>query len=61
MIRVGSDFYLTGTTMHSMPGLAVLHSRDLINWDFESYAADRLDLGPEFRLEGGKNIYGQGI
>lgn len=61
MIRVGSDFYLTGTTMHSMPGLAVLHSRDLINWDFESYAADRLDLGPEFRLEDGKNIYGQGI
>jgi hypothetical protein len=23
MIRVGSDFYLTGTTMHSMPGLPV--------------------------------------
>jgi beta-xylosidase len=24
MIRVGSDFYLTGTTMHSMPGLPIL-------------------------------------
>jgi beta-xylosidase len=61
MIRVGDDFYLTGTTMHSMPGLPVLHSKDLVNWQLLSYAAQRLDLGPEFRLEGGKNIYGQGI
>ena len=61
MIRVGDDYYLTGTTMHSMPGLPILHSRDLVNWEFLCYAFDRLDLGPEFRLEGGKDIYGQGI
>ncbi len=61
MIRVGDDFYLTGTTMHAMPGLPILHSRDLVNWRFLGYASDRLDLGPAFRLEGGKNIYGQGI
>lgn len=61
LIRVGADFYMTGTTMHSMPGLPVLHSRDLVNWRFLSYAMDRLDLGPSFRLEGGKNEYGRGI
>ena len=61
MIRVGEDFYLTGTTMHSMPGLPVLRSKDLVNWEFMSYAMERLDLGPAFRLEDGKNIYGQGI
>jgi len=60
IIRVGDDFYLTGTTMHAMPGLPVLHSTDLVNWELMSYALDRLDLGPEFRLEGGE-IYGQGI
>ena len=38
MIRVGDSFYLTGTTMHSMPGLAVLRSKDLVNWEFVSYA-----------------------
>ena len=54
MIRVGSDYYLTGTTMHTMPGLPILHSRDLVNWRFIGYAFDRLDLGPDFRLEGGK-------
>jgi xylan 1,4-beta-xylosidase len=61
LIRVGSDFYLTGTTMHSMPGLPVLHSPDLVNWTFLGYALDRLDLGPSFRLEDGINEYGRGI
>jgi beta-xylosidase len=61
MIRVGSDYYLTGTTMHTMPGLPILHSRDLVNWRIVGYAFDRLDLGPAFRLEDGKEIYGQGI
>src|ERR1017187_4983515 len=32
IIRVGADFYLTGTTMHATPGLPILHSRDLVNW-----------------------------
>lgn len=61
MIRVGSDYYLTGTTMHAMPGLPVLHSRDLVNWRFLSYVVERLDLGPDFRLQEGKEIYGQGV
>lgn len=61
MIRVGTDYYLTGTTMHTSPGLPVLHSKDLFNWTLMSYASDRLDLGPEFRLENGNDIYGRGI
>jgi len=61
LIRVGDDFYLAGTTMHAMPSLVVLHSKDLVNWEFLSYAAEKLDLGPEYRLENGQNIYGQGI
>lgn len=61
MIRVGEYFYLTGTTMHSMPGLPILRSRDLVNWQFVAYAMDKLDLGPAFRLDEGKNVYGRGI
>ena len=61
IIRVGDDFYFTGTTMHTMPGLPVLHSKDLVNWEFLGYALDKLDLGPEFRLENGRSVYGQGI
>jgi xylan 1,4-beta-xylosidase len=61
MIRVGSDYYLTGTTMHTMPGLPILHSRDLVNWKVIAYAFDRLDLGPDMRMDGGRNMYGRGI
>lgn len=61
MIRVGDDYYLTGTTMHAMPGLPVLHSKDLVNWEFMSYAVTKLDFGPAYRLEEGQDIYGQGI
>jgi len=61
LIRVGEDFYLAGTTMHAMPGLVILHSKDLVNWKFLSYAFQRLDLGPGFKLDEGKEIYGQGI
>jgi xylan 1,4-beta-xylosidase len=46
--------------MHAMPGPPVLRSRDLVNWELVGYALDRLDLGPEYRLERGE-IYGQGI
>ena len=61
LIRVGDDYYLTGTTMHAMPGLPVLHSKDLVNWEFLTYAVNKLDFGPAYRLEEGKDIYGQGI
>lgn len=61
LVRVGDDYYLTGTTMHTMPGLPVLHSKDLVNWEFLTYAVNKLDFGPAYRLEEGKDIYGQGI
>ncbi len=61
MIRVGDNYYLTGTTNHAMPGLPILRSKDLVNWEFLCYVSDKLDFGPEYRLEEGKDIYGQGI
>ena len=61
IIRVGEDYYLAGTTMHSVPGLVVLHSKDLVNWEFSSYCFDRLDDSDDFNLRNGKEAYGQGI
>ena len=60
IIRVGDDYYLAGTTMHMMPGVQIMHSKDLVNWQLVGYAIGKLDLGPAYRLEGG-NIYGRGI
>lgn len=62
VIRVGDDYYLAGTTMHTVPGLVILHSRDLVNWENVSYCFDRFDFDDDaFSLKNGKEIYGQGI
>ena len=36
-IRVGEDYYLAGTTMHMMPSVEILHSRDLVNWELKGH------------------------
>ena len=60
VVRVGDDYYLAGTTMHMNPAVQIMHSKDLVNWELVGYCADKLDLGPAYRLEGGQ-IYGRGI
>ena len=30
--RVGDDFYMTSSSFNCLPGLQILHSKDLINW-----------------------------
>jgi beta-xylosidase len=32
VIRVGGDFYMTGSSFNAVPGLPILHSKDLVNW-----------------------------
>jgi arabinoxylan arabinofuranohydrolase len=59
VIRVGSDFYMVSTTMHLMPGVPVMYSRDLVNWRIISYVVPELKDGPAYDLEEG-NVYGQG-
>jgi len=61
ILKDGDDYYMTFSSFDAYPGLVIWHSRDLVNWDFVAYASDRLDFGPEYRLEDGKSIYGQGI
>ena len=62
ILRVGDDYYLAGTTMHAVPGLVILHSKDLVNWEFASYCFDRFDFADNrFALKNHEEIYGQGI
>src|SRR5712691_5996629 len=32
VIRVGDDFFMTASSFNAVPGLPVLHSKDLVNW-----------------------------
>ncbi len=60
IIRVGKDFYLVTTTFVSVPGLEILHSRDLVHWNIAGYAANRLPFGSKYNLIGGSE-YAQGV
>lgn len=31
-VRVGEDYYLTASSFNAIPGLPILHSKDLVNW-----------------------------
>ena len=42
----GEDYYMTASSFQCVPGLPILHSRDLVNWEIINYALrDRLYEG----------------
>lgn len=40
-IRVGEDYYLVASSFNAIPGLPILHSKDLVNWTIIGYALKR--------------------
>src|SRR5688572_18710370 len=41
-IRVGEDYYMTSSSFEDIPGLPILHSKDLVNWTIIGHALTRL-------------------
>jgi beta-xylosidase len=60
IIRVGDTYYMCSTTMHMSPGVPVMKSKDLINWEIVNYAYNTLGDNDELNLINGKNAYGRG-
>jgi beta-xylosidase len=60
IIRVGDDFYFATTTFVNVPGLTILHSQDLVNWEIVSHVIPRLEGRPQYDLENG-SAYRMGI
>ncbi len=42
VIRVGDTFYLTASSFNYTPGLPILTSKDLVNWELVNYALDNI-------------------
>ncbi len=40
-IRVGDDYYLVASSFNCIPGLPILHSRDLVNWELIGHALQK--------------------
>ncbi len=43
VIRVGDTFYMTASSFNYIPGLPILISKDLVNWQLANYAIRRID------------------
>lgn len=38
VLRVGEDYYITASSFNAVPGLPILHSKDLVNWRLINHA-----------------------
>ncbi len=61
VIRVGGDFFMVASSFSFMPGLPVLHSKDLVNWRVISYAVQRLPFPNYDQPEYGKGVWAPSI
>jgi len=60
IIRVGNTYYMSSTSMHFTPGVPIMKSKDLVNWQLVNYAYDTLADTDEMNLNNGKQAYGKG-
>ena len=59
---VGDDFYLTASSFNCVPGLPILHSRDLVNWRIIGHALSQLEPADSFALpQHGKGVWAPAI
>ena len=59
VIRVGDTYYMVTTTMFVFPGVTILKSHDLVNWEYCSNAVPRFDFSNCYNLDT-CNRYGHG-
>lgn len=61
-VRVGDDYWMTSSSFSHVPGLPVLHSRDLVNWELVTHALPRLVPEGTFRTpQHGKGVWAPAI
>ena len=60
-IRVGKDYYAISSTFQFSPGVIILHSKDLLNWNIMGHVVSNLNqISPELNWNK-MNRYGKGI
>ena len=61
VIRVGNDFYMVASSFNYMPGLPVLHSKNLVNWEIINYVFDRFPLAKYDEVHPGHGAWAPSI
>ncbi len=59
---VGDDYYLTASSFNCIPGLPILHSKDLVNWEMIGYALQEQEPKEIFdKPQHGKGVWAPAI
>ena len=58
--RVGDDYYMTASSFNHFPGLPILHSKDLVNWELVGSALYDYPF-PEFAWNSDEVQHGNGV
>jgi beta-xylosidase len=61
IIRVSNDFYFVTTTFIDVPGLTILHSRDLVHWEIVTHLIPQLTGSANYNITNGVQAYGNGV
>jgi len=57
-IRVGDDYWMIASSFNHAPGLPILHSKDLVNWELVNHALPRLVPEDYFAIpQHGKGVW----
>lgn len=61
-IRVGDDFYMISSSFNASPGLPILHSKDLVNWNLIGHALPRQFPENDFaKVQHGNGVWAPSI
>ncbi|MEO7266290.1 MAG: glycoside hydrolase 43 family protein [Ferruginibacter sp.] len=61
-IRVGDDYYLIASSFNHVPGIPILHSKDLVNWTLIGHALNQLTPQDHFnKVQHGGGVWAPSI
>jgi beta-xylosidase len=60
VIRVGDVYYMASTTMHMSPGVPIMRSANLVDWEIVGYVYDEMANADALHMRQGQNAYGRG-
>jgi len=61
-IRVGDDYYMISSSFNHVPGLPILHSKDLVNWELIGHALQELIPVDHYRkVQHGNGVWAPAI
>lgn len=61
VIRVGDDYYMVASSFNTQPGIPLLHSKDLVNWNIINHVYDHLPLQRYEKMQPGQGSWAPAI